>query len=334
MGGRVGKPQEAPLRLVDENLLYFPSGGNVKRKDFLSVTDLDPDEVVKIVQAARKMKDGSRPRPLEGKTLALLFEKPSLRTRVSFEVGIRQLGGECIYLSKDDVGLGVREPESDVAGVLDRWVDGIVARVFSHRSLQILAERASVPVINALSDLEHPCQALGDLLTVQERKGRLDGVGVAFVGDGNNVAASLALACASAGADFTIAAPRDYRVPDVAWEKAQRLAAAKESRLEWVEDPRQAVRRADVVYTDVWVSMGDEAEREERLRAFEGYRVDETLFAAAAPDAVFMHDMPAHRGEEISDAMIEHPRSVVFDQAENRLHAQKAILADLFADGC
>ena len=262
--------------------------------------------------------------------LAILFERPSLRTRVSFEVGIRQLGGECIYLSKDDVGLGVREPVSDVAGVLDRWVDGVVARVASHRSLEILAEGMSVPVVNALSDLEHPCQAMGDLLTIQEHKGGLEDVNVAFVGDGNNVAASLALACASAGANFTIAAPSGYRVPGSVWEEARRLAATKETLVEWVEDPRQAVGGADVVYTDVWISMGDEAESEERLRAFEGFQVNADLFAEAKADAVFMHDMPAHRGEEVSEGMIEHPRSVVFDQAENRLHAQKAVLARLF----
>ena len=305
----------------------------MKAKDFLSITDLGPEEVVDTVRAAARMKGGEASRPLEGKVLALLFERPSLRTRVSFEVGIRQLGGECIYLSRDDVGLGVREPVSDVAGVLDRWVDGIVARVASHRSLQILAERMSAPVINALSDLEHPCQAMGDLLTIQEHKDGLEGVNVAFVGDGNNVAASLALACASAGANFTIAAPSGYRVPDLVWEQALRRAAVSETELEWVEDPRQAVRGADVVYTDVWVSMGDEAEQEERLRAFEGFQVDADLFAEARQDAVFMHDMPAHRGEEISEGMIEHPRSVVFDQAENRLHAQKAILARLFTDG-
>ena len=305
----------------------------MKGKDFLSITDLSPEEVVETVRAAARMKEGEAPRPLEGKVLALLFERPSLRTRVSFEVGIRQLGGECLYLSRDDVGLGVREPVSDVAGVLDRWVDGIVARVASHRSLEILSECTSVPVVNALSDLEHPCQAMGDLLTIQEHKDGLEGVNVAFVGDGNNVAASLALACASAGANFTIAAPSGYRVPDLVWEQARRRAAVKETLVEWVEDPRQAVSGADVIYTDVWVSMGDEAESEERLRAFKGFQVDDGLFAEAEPDAVFMHDMPAHRGEEISEGMIEHQRSVVFDQAENRLHAQKAILARLFAGG-
>ena len=304
----------------------------MKGKDFLSVADLEPDEVSAMVQAARKMKNGDSPRPLEGKVLALLFEKPSLRTRASFEVGIRQLGGDCFYLSKDDVGLGVREPESDVAVVLDRLVDGVVARVFSHRSLEIVAQNTSIPVINALSDLGHPCQAIGDVLTMLEHKGRLDGLSVAFVGDGNNISGSLAVACSSVGADFTIATPRDYQIPTVAWEQAKERSAEKETRLEWVEDPKQAVRDADVVYTDVWISMGDEAETDERLRAFDGYQVDEELFEGASPEAIFMHDMPAHRGEEVSDGMIDHPRSVIFDQAENRLHAQKAILTELFAD--
>ena len=299
-------------------------------QDFLSIADLTPDEVEQMVTRAGRLKDGETSRPLEGKTIALLFEKPSLRTRVSFEVGVRQLGGDCIYLSRDDVGLGVREPETDVAGVLERWVDGIVARVFSHRSLELLARRASIPVVNALSDLEHPCQALGDLLTIRQHKGRLTGVGVVFIGDGNNVASSLALACSSVGADFVLACPAGYRVPGSVWKEARRRASRHGSKVEWTDKAREAVGGADVLYTDVWTSMGQEAESAERLTTFEGYRVDEDLFEAAAPDAVFMHDMPAHRGEEVSETMLDHARSVVFDQAENRLHAQKAILESLF----
>ena len=207
-------------------------------KNFLSVADLAPDQVGSIVRRAAAMKSGSTPPVLQDKIIALLFEKPSLRTRVSFEVGIRQMGGQCVYLSKDDVGLGVREPVEDVARVLDRWVDGIVARVFSHRSLRILAEHTSVPVVNALSDLEHPCQALGDLLTISEHKGRLDSLKVAFVGDGNNVASSLALACASTGADFVLASPEEYQLPTVVLEEARRRAALRESRIEWTESPR------------------------------------------------------------------------------------------------
>jgi ornithine carbamoyltransferase len=214
--------------------------------------------------------------------------------------------------------------------VLDRLVDGIVARVFCHRSLEILAENTSVPVINALSDLAHPCQALGDLLTIHERKGELGHLRVAFVGDGNNIASSLALACASVGADFVIATPRDYRVPTMVWEEATRRAAVGESMLDWVESPQEAVRDADIVYTDVWISMGDEDEAEDRRRVFATYQVNEDLMKLAKPDASFMHDMPAHRGEEVSQGMLDDPSSIVFHQAENRLHAQNAILAELF----
>ena len=298
-------------------------------KDFLSVADLTLDEVLPLVEKAAEMKRGGGPRPLDGKIVALLFEKPSLRTRVSFEVGIRQLGGDCIYLSKDDVGLGVREPVADVARVLDRWVDAIVARVFSHQSLVELAKYASKPVVNALSDLEHPCQAIADLLTILEHRGALEDSRVAFVGDGNNVAASLALACASVGANFIIASPPDYQVLSAPWEEAVRRASGNGSRVSWVELPQHAVRGADVVYTDVWVSMGQDSEQEERLKAFGDYRVDEELMRYAKPDAIFMHDMPAHEGEEIGPGMLDRKGSVVFDQAENRLHAQKAILAEL-----
>ena len=303
----------------------------MKGKDFLSIADLSPDEVGSLVQRAVRLKDGETIRPLEGKVVAILFEHPSLRTRVSFEVGIRQLGGECIYLSKEDVGLGVREPVADVARVLDRWVDAVVARVASHESLDLLAKHMKAPVINALSDVEHPCQALGDLLTIFEHKGTLDGLRVAFVGDGNNIVSSLALACASVGADLVHASPKDYQVPSVVWEEAVRRSSLNGSRVGWVELPQHAVRGADVVYTDIWASMGQEEDRSERLEAFAEYQVDEDLMGHAKPDAIFMHDMPAHEGEEIAKGMLDHPHSVVFDQAENRLHAQKAILAELFS---
>ena len=298
----------------------------MKGKDLLTVGDLEPEEVRQMIQDAEQMKKGERPRPLEGKVFALLFEKPSLRTRASFEVGIRQMGGDCFYMSKDDVGLGVREPESDIARVLDRLVDGIVARVFSHRSLEILAEHASIPVINALSDLAHPCQAIGDILTIHEHKGALEGLSVAFVGDGNNIAGSLALACASVGADFVIASPRDYQIPSIVLEEAKQRAGLAESRVDWVERPEVAVRQADVVYTDVWVSMGQEGEAEQRERDFEGYCIDVELLGKAAPGAIVMHCLPAYRGMEITDEVIDGPQSVVFDQAENRLHAQRALL--------
>ena len=304
----------------------------MKGKHFLSVADLPSEGVAQLVERAYNMKRGKGERPLAGKEFALIFEKPSLRTRVSFEVGIRQLGGACTYLSQQDVGLGVREPEADIARVLDRWVDGIVARVFSHRSLELLTEYCDIPVVNALSDLEHPCQAMGDLLTIYEHKRRLSDLNIAFIGDGNNVASSLALACASVGANFTLASPEDYQIPAVVLKEARRRAANKESKLEWVSEPTAAVRNADVVYTDTWVSMGDEAEKAERIAVFSDYTVDEALVESAKPDFLFMHDMPAYRGQELSEGMIDHPRSVVFDQAENRLHAQNAILAAIFSD--
>ena len=299
-------------------------------KDFLSVADVAAQDVAPLVAKAEEIKRGEATRPLAGKIIALLFEKPSLRTRVSFEVGIRQLGGDCVYLSRDDVGLGVREPVADVARVLDRWVDGVVARVSSHESLELLSANMRVPVVNALSDLEHPCQAISDLLTIKEHRTALAGQRVAFVGDGNNVAASLSLACASVGADLVLAAPPGYQVPGPVWRLAGERAAMNGSKVEWVEMPQQAAEGADVVYTDVWTSMGQEEESAKRMEAFQGYRVDEKLMGYAKPDAIFMHDMPAHEGEEIAEGMLDHPRSVVFDQAENRLHGQKAILSQLF----
>ena len=299
-------------------------------KDFLTLADFASEEVKGLVEKAYSFKQGETPRVLEGKVFALVFEKPSLRTRVSFEVGIRQMGGSCIYLSQQDIGLGVREPVADVARVLDRLVDGIIARVFSHRSLELLAENSSIPIVNALSDLGHPGQAIGDMLTVYEHKGKLDGLGMAFVGDGNNIAGSLALACGSLGMDFTIASPRDYQIPSLVWDEAKRRAVENESAINWVETPEEAVAGVDVVYTDVWISMGDEGEASERREIFSRYQISEDLVKDAKPDFIFMHDMPAHRGEEITEGMLDHPNSVVFDQAENRLHAQKAILAKLF----
>ena len=301
----------------------------MKGKDFLWLADLDSEEVRQMVRKARSMKEGVTPKAMDGKVAALLFEKPSLRTRVSFEVGVKQMGGSCIYLSQSDVGLGTREPAEDVARVLDRLVDVIVARVFSHRSLEILAEYSSVPVVNALSDLAHPCQAIGDLVSMTEHKGDLEGMNVAYVGDGNNIASSLAIACSSVGSNFVIASPPDYKVPEVAWEVARQRSAENETRLDWTESPEAAVEGTDVVYTDVWISMGDEAEADVRRDIFSKYRVDGDLMSRADSEAVFMHDMPAHRGEEISDDMLDHPSSIVFHQAENRLHAQKAILAEL-----
>lgn len=276
---------------------------------------------------ALQTKSGQSVSVLGGKTLALLFEKPSLRTRVSFDVAMQQLGGHALYLSPAEVGLGEREPVADVARVLSRYVDAIAARTFKHETVEELARWADVPVINALSDGEHPCQALADLLTIYEKKDRWRGLVLAFVGDGNNVARSLMLGSAMVGMEFRIASPQGYCVSRALVDKAESLAAASGAAVVCVESPQEAVRGADVVYTDVWASMGQEKEQVERRRAFSGYQVNAELLALASPDAIVMHDLPAHRGEEIADEVIEGPQSVVFDQAENRLHAQKAVLA-------
>jgi ornithine carbamoyltransferase len=304
----------------------------LRGRNLISIGDLSADEVLAVMEMAARLKNGESAPVLGGKTLALVFEKPSLRTRVSFEVAMRQLGGQCLYLSPPEVGLGEREPAADVARVLSRYVDAIAARTFEHQTVEELARYAEVPVINALSEDEHPCQALADLLTICEKKGHWRGVSLAFVGDGNNVARSLMMGAAMLGMDFRIASPRGYGVaPDFA-AKAGAIAAACGGSIAGLESPREAVSGADVVYTDVWASMGQEREATQRLEAFAGYQVDGALMAEAAPDAIFMHDLPAHRGEEVAEEVIEGPQSVVFDQAENRLHAQKAVLALILAE--
>jgi len=303
----------------------------VRGKDLLSIADLGDEDLTSFVAGAVDLKARGRSSLLQGKVLGLLFEKPSLRTRVSFEVAMRQLGGEAIYLSPAEVGLGERESVADVARVLGRYVDVIAARVFSHRTAAELAYHAGVPVINALSDLEHPCQALADLLTVYEKKGRLAGVTLGFVGDGNNVAHSLMLAAALAGMNFRIASPADYAVDKAVLHAAQHYAAGSGASIFCTQEPSEAVRAADVVYTDVWTSMGQEAEALERQRAFTGYQVDARLLSLAREDAIFLHDLPAHRGEEVTDDVMDGPQSAVFDQAENRMHAQKALLAKMMA---
>ena len=296
------------------------------------MADLSPDEVRLIVETAYRAKREGYPSELKGKILALLFEKPSLRTRVSFEVAMRRLGGDCIYLSPQEVGLGSREPIADVARVLERYVDIIAARTFAHSSVEELARYASIPVINALSDGEHPCQALGDLLTIYEHKGRWQGIRLAFVGDGNNVAASLALASAMVGMHFVIASPAGYEIPQTVVHKARSLAATSGGGVELVRDPLEAARGADVLYTDVWTSMGQESEQAQRRQAFAGYQVNAALMAVASSEVIIMHDLPAHHGEEITDDAFESPRSVIFDQAENRLHAQQALIFHLLSD--
>ena len=304
----------------------------MRGRDLLSIVDLTPEELRGVLEMALRMKqDGCAPL-LQGKTLALLFEKASLRTRVSFDVAMQQLGGHAVYLSQAEVGLGQRESVVDIARVLSRYVDAIAARTFAHSNLEVLAKYATVPVINALSDDEHPCQAAADLLTIYEKKGRFAGLSLAFVGDGNNVAASLAQGSAMVGMNFTIASPDGYGLPAPFLGQAERVASLTGASIRVVAAPEDAVRGADVVYTDVWTSMGQEDQHLERLRAFAGYQVNQQLLSLAAPDAIFMHDLPAHRGEETVDEVIDGPQSVVLDQAENRLHAQRAILALLMGE--
>ncbi len=305
----------------------------VRGRDLLSIGDLSPDELRLILDTAVRLKREDRSRLLAGRTLALVFEKPSLRTRVSFEVAMRQLGGDSIYLSQSEVGLGQREPVTDVARVLSRYVDVIAARTYSHQTVVELARHASVPVINALSDEEHPCQALADLLTIYEKKGNLRGVRLAYVGDGFNVATSLAMAAATAGMSMTIATPEGYEINDPMMRHIRFLGEKTGACIDTCADPLEAVAGADVVYTDVWTSMGQEDTHHQRMEAFAGYTVTNAMLARAKPGAIFMHDLPAHRGEEVADEVIEGPQSVVFDQAENRLHAQKAVLALTLAEG-
>ena len=299
-------------------------------KDFLSIADLPMNHVNDLINIGCSSKTNPNQNILNKKNLVLLFEKPSLRTRVSFEIGIRQFGGECIYLNKEDVGMNSRENANDIAKVLDRWADGIIARVFQHSTLITLSENTSIPVINALSDQEHPCQAIADLMTIKEHKGNLKGLKVVFVGDGNNVATSLSIGCASVGADFILSCPSGYEIQHDLWLEAQKRASITGAKLEIINDPKSAVSNADVIYTDVWISMGQEDETKNRIEKFSQYQVNPELMSLSNKNAIFMHDMPAHENEEISIGMLDHPQSVVFDQAENRLHAQKGILSHIF----
>lgn len=304
-------------------------------KHLVTVADLSIDDIEKIFSMTRKMKSLQAgegvSKPLEGKTLALMFEKSSLRTRVSFEVAMRQLGGDAIYLSHQDVDLGHRESVRDVAMTLSRYVSAIAIRTYVHETVVEMARNSTVPVINALSDRYHPCQALTDLYTIMERRGTLKGVKVSFVGDGNNVARSLALLCARLGVAFGIASPKGYELDKGFVDKVKALA--KGNSLTLSNNPVEAVKGADVVYTDTWVSMGQEAEAEKRRRDFQGYCVDAALVAQAKKDALVMHCLPAHRGEEITSEVLDSPNSIVYDQAENRLHVQKAVLRLLLLGG-
>jgi len=301
----------------------------LKGKDLLSISDLTSGDIRLLISDAVDMKAQGWASLLNRKILALVFEKPSLRTRVSFEVAMRELGGETIYLSPAEVGLGAREAVSDVAKVLSRYVDAIAARTFSHQTLAILASYSSVPVINALSDLEHPCQALADLLTIYEKKGELQGLTLAFVGDGNNVAHSLLLAASLTGMNFRIASPAGYAVQAGVLRLAQDYAMDSGAEIFCTGEPHLAVKGADVVYTDVWTSMGQEAEVEQRRQVFADYQVNRGLLSLAKEDAIFMHPLPAHHGEEVTEDILDSRQSVVFDQAENRMHLQKALLAEI-----
>lgn len=304
----------------------------MKRGDFLGLGDLSAEQVGALLDRARSVKACRKPgEELRGKTLALLFEKQSLRTRSSFDVAMYELGGHALYLGPDEVGLGKREPPADVARVLSQYVHGIAARTFRHADQCVLAEAASVPVINALSDFEHPCQALADLLTLVEHFGSLTGLRVAYIGDGNNVANSLAFAAAKTGLDLVLASPPAYGCDPGLIARARAEARQRGGDVTVVADPRDAARNARALYTDVWYSMGQEKEAEVRRRYFVDYQIDRALVRHAEPDAIVMHDLPAHRGEEITDEVIDGPRSVVWEQAQNRLHAQKAVLLWLMA---
>ena len=298
-------------------------------RHFVSTGDLTREQVLALFTLAADLKQrwkaGRRGALLEGRSVALIFEKPSLRTRVTFEVGIVQLGGRAVYLAGHEIGLGTRESVPDVARNLSRWVDGIAARVFAHATVETLARNASIPVINALSDFEHPCQAIADWFTLWERGLDPARTRLAWIGDGNNVCHSVMLVGALLGASMTVACPPGYEPDPRVLAQARRLGG----RVEVTEDVKQAATGADVLYTDVWTSMGQEAEKVKRQEAFSRYQLNDTVLGFAKPSALVMHCLPAHRGEEITDAVLDGPRSIVLDQSENRLHAQKAVILDL-----
>jgi len=300
---------------------------SLKGRSFTRVADWSRDELESVLDFADDLKQRQARREehhlLPGRTLAMIFQKPSTRTRVSFEVGMTQLGGHALYLAAGDLQLGRGETLKDTATVLSRYVDGIMIRTFDQDDVEELATHASIPVINGLTDISHPCQALADVMTIRERLGRIEGVRVAYLGDGNNVCASLMVACAKLGAPFVAASPEGYEV----WPEAVELAREAGGEVELTTDPRAAAEGADVLYTDVWTSMGQEEERERRLRDLAGYGIDAELVRLANEGAIILHCLPAHYGEEITEDVLYGPRSAVWDEAENRLHAQKALLA-------
>lgn len=296
------------------------------KKDFLSLRDITSNEVEELFVLTDSLKGNPPRRPLEGKSVAMIFQKPSLRTRVSFEVGVVQLGGHPVFLSQEGIGIGVREQASDIAQLLSRMTSMVVARLFDHSLLEELAQTATIPVINALTDLSHPCQIFSDMYTLRQHNKLQHGIKVVFVGDGNNVVNSWLEMAMLYPMHFVLTAPKGYEPDPTILKNAQ---ASNLSKVEVIEDPAVAVKNADVIYTDVWTSMGQEAETEIRRKAFAKYVVDSTLLSLAKSDCVVMHCLPAHRGEEISGEVLNGKQSIVFDQAENRLHAQKAIMAKL-----
>ncbi len=303
------------------------------KKDFLALTDWSSFELRELIRLAEHLKTewksgGNRP-VLAGKILGMIFQKPSLRTRVSFEVGMKHLGGDAVYLSPSEIGLGTRESVPDVARVLSGYCQAIMARVFDHAHVEGLAKWARVPVINGLSDYNHPCQAMADVLTMKEHFGRIEGLKMAFIGDGNNVATSLAYAAGKFGFEFALATPEGYELPQSVRETAEGVAKETGTRITHTTHVEEAVKGAHVLYTDTWTSMGQEVESDIRRKAFAGYQINEAMLRLAHKDAVIMHCLPAHRGEEITDELADGRRSVIFQQAENRLHAQKAVLVHL-----
>lgn len=307
-----------------------------KGRDFLSLNDFTTEEIYQILDLAdelkKKQKNGEEHHILKGKTLGMIFEKSSTRTRVSFEVGMYQLGGAALFLSNRDLQIGRGEPIRDTARVLSRYLDGIMIRTFEPAKVQELADYADIPIINALTDEEHPCQVLADLQTIREHKGDLKGLKMVYIGDGNNMVHSLMHGCAKVGMDISVATPAGYEPMAKMVEQARSAAEAFGSKVEITEDILAAAKDADVIYTDVWASMGQEDEAEKRQKAFKDYQVNAAVMAVAKPDAIVLHCLPAHRGEEITEEVLESKNSVIFDEAENRLHAQKAVMALVMAD--
>ncbi|WP_145039250.1 ornithine carbamoyltransferase [Paenibacillus sp. Y412MC10] len=308
---------------------------SLKGRDMIELDEYSTEEIQFLLDSAieikRKLKNGEVYQPLKGKTIGLIFEKSSTRTRVSFEAGMFQLGGHALFLSKNDIQLGRGEPISDTAQVMSRYLDGLMIRTFGHDNVVNLAKYASIPVINGLSDMAHPCQVLADLQTVLEHKGKLKGLKMAFIGDGNNMAHSLLIGGAKMGMHVAVASPKGYEADASIVKLSEEIAAQTGGKITITQDPLEAAKDADVIYTDVWASMGFEEEQAQREAAFADYQVNEELVKAAKPDYLFLHCLPAHRGEEVSEGVIDGANSVIFDQAENRLHAQKALMVALMA---